>query len=1101
MTETGRWLERASTPLRLAGLMTTALAGLAAALFTVVVGVWLARWGFFALVPVAAFGWWLAVAVVGVWVARSVRRHLPPATPRHLAWWLEGQGGWRRGSLWAVAERRQDGASEALFAAADSRAAQRLSAVARPGVQSLVRRGLGLTAGGGVAVLVAAAALILLRPTVGRAADLWRPMKAVLEARAPVRLTSDHNDVRAGEIARFAIEARGASSAILWTRSPGEAWRAVAVALDSTGHGAFESEPLHADLLAHATVGARHSDTVQVTVRQTLFVNGLEITAHFPPHVGRAAEPVVVGLDTVWVPAGTVLEVEGEVPGATLASAAWRSRSGRAALEVRGERFHGRFVPRATDRWELSIEARDGRQLDDSRPAVTLGVVPDRPPQVRIAEPASGAALPVTLLQPLLAEGLDDYGLSAALAVLRRVSRLGMAGEPWTVPLAIGPGAGERAVIAAGLDLTSRGLLPGDTVRLVVRVADNAPMPQWGESEEIVLVVTTLADLREATRRDARAIAEAADSVAARQRELARETEALAAERQRGDEAARTRGVTEPQSDALDFERAERARAIVEQQEAVAERVEEIKEQLQALERAVEASGMSDPEWQRQLAELEELLDRAITPELEERLRELRDALERLDEPAARDALERLAEAQAALRAELERSRELLERAAIEGALETLAQDAEELQAEQRRWVDELERGADREAAQRERQLAERADSLAREVGEVAERVGERGAEERRQALQASRDAAQRAGQSMDQAAQAAQAGETQRASSQGREAAESLGNVGQSLRDQREGLAQQWRDEAIAALDRSLAETARLAAEQQAVAEQLGRGEVGSDLRGRQGAVEQGVRQLGEQLEEAAGRNALLTPELAGALGLAGQLMAGARGQLERPSPNARDAAQLAAEALDALNSAAYALVRSRDRVAGSQSGSGLAEALEAMGELARQQGGLNGQAGDLLPRMDGSQGLLNELRRLAREQRALAEQLERLAAGGEAPSAAKPLAEEAERVARELEQGRLDPAILERQEQLFRRLLDAGRSLRDDEPDPTRERQSETATARAPRTPPPLPPGASGATRYPYPTWEELAPLTPEARRLILEYFRRLNDARPDR
>ena len=48
--------------------------------------------------------------------------------------------------------------------------------------------------------------------------------------------------------------------------------------------------------------------------------------------------------------------------------------------------------------------------------------------------------------------------------------------------------------------------------------------------------------------------------------------------------------------------------------------------------------------------------------------------------------------------------------------------------------------------------------------------------------------------------------------------------------------------------------------------------------------------------------------------------------------------------------------------------------------------------------------------------------------------------------------------------------------------------------------RLPPALRPGATGAgPKYPYPTWEELQQLAPDQRRLILDYFRRLNAGTP--
>ena len=139
--------------------------------------------------------------------------------------------------------------------------------------------------------------------------------------------------------------------------------------------------------------------------------------------------------------------------------------------------------------------------------------------------------------------------------------------------------------------------------------------------------------------------------------------------------------------------------------------------------------------------------------------------------------------------------------------------------------------------------------------------------------------------------------------------------------------------------------------------------------------------------------------------------------------------------------------------------------------------------------------EAVLQELRALAARQRALADQLARLQAEG-ASAAAGALAQEARELARQLEAGRLDPQTVQRQERLYRRLLDAGRTLSGREPDENKERTSRPATGDSVHVPGVLKPGAAGTgPRLRYPTWEELMHLTPDERRLVLEYFRRLN------
>jgi len=104
--------------------------------------------------------------------------------------------------------------------------------------------------------------------------------------------------------------------------------------------------------------------------------------------------------------------------------------------------------------------------------------------------------------------------------------------------------------------------------------------------------------------------------------------------------------------------------------------------------------------------------------------------------------------------------------------------------------------------------------------------------------------------------------------------------------------------------------------------------------------------------------------------------------------------------------------------------------------------------------------------------------------------------LGQEAHDLARQLEAGRLDSQTVRRQEHLYHRLLDAGRSLTSSSPDEQRARVSRPAADGDVHIPAPLTPGATGAgPPLRYPTWDELIALTPEQRRLVLEYFRRVN------
>ena len=1083
---TARELHRLSRPLRQrAGAGWLAL-GIGAAALLLGAGAWAGRLGWLTGPAWVLLAWGAALLAAGVaaWFARSELRGLSDG---HLARRLEEMGAWRRGTLTALLDQPAPGTSAALLAQADTAQA---GEVARRGAEAVepIARPLRLLGAAAVGLLVLGlAAFTSAGPVRGTAAALWHPGSAWRAMVAPVRIAADRGVVDRGDSVAFTVEAMGRRTATMWLREPGEAWRAVGIRLDSLGRGVVSSGPLSSDVYARVTSGSRGSDTVLVKVRLPVFLGALAVTAHYPRYLDLDSEPVPTDGDTLLLPAGTRLETTGEAT-APLASAAWVSGPRRAELEVSGGGFRGELVPTRSGEYRLALASADGAPLAGDTVRLPVRVVADSAPAVEIPVPGADTLAPLSLQVPLVVDARDDYGITRVAVVSRRISRLGIADSAVRDTLPVPDVGTDRAILTHTLDLNRRGLLPGDTVRYFAVATDNTPQGQSGRSREFVLRLPTMSEVRAAQRMASEDVHSQLDSIASAGRRLERQTEDLARER------PRTGSRGEDGDEALSFERSKRAEAVAKGQQEVFRQAEELKQSLEALRQSAEAAGVGDSAWQRQLQEIREQLERALSPELRERLAELQRALQNLDAEQAREALERLAEAQREMREALERSRELFRRAALEGDLANLTQESRELSREQREWNRQV-RGADStRAAAAERELAERADSLATGL----ERLGQQmAAEARGQRLDSAAAQAQRAAGQMNRAAQSAQQGRREPAKSQGEQAARSLEPLGDQLQREREAMQQQWRQEVTQAIDQALAETGRLAERQLAVQEALrGGGETGASLRAEQGAIEEGVQRLLEQVRKTAGKNALVPPQIGAALGGAKLQMEKTREAIASAVPNPREGAEQAGGAVDALNAAAHQLLRARGDVSGSASGSGLAEAMERMAELAKQQGGLGQQAAGMLPMM-GSAGVQQELRRLAERQRALAEELQRLDGQGDMPGAGE-LAEEAKELARRLDAGRLDRQVVERQERLFRRMLDAGRTLQGTEEDERKERQSTTAAGDSVRLPPALRARLTAEDgRLRVPTWDELQRLSPEERRLVVDYFRLLSES----
>lgn len=1082
MSLTALALEAVARPLRLRRNTAWIIAAAGATMLLLGVAAWLAR-----LEVIRSLAWvpaaWVGVVLVVLAAAWGRRRAISGLAVRSLAEWLETSGAWRLGALRSMLERAQQGSSTELAQAADAASAaavnERAVAALAPVDDRLSRE----MRGGALLLGVGLVALATSGPLRGPGAVLWHPVRAWRAVVSPVQLSASADSVDRGTPVTFTVTTYGRREATLWLRSPGEAWRETALSLDENGVASHVIPNLESDLFARVSSGERGSDTVMVHVRQPVFLASLEVTARYPAYLKLEDEPIPTAGDTVLLPAGTRLETRGEAT-AELENASWSGGEAESALPVNGKQFDGEFVPLRSGSYRLTLRTASGAPLAGDSVVLPLRIIADSAPAIEIPVPGADTTASPDARALVVVDAHDDYGLKSVVLELRRVSGLGIA-EPMREQVVALPGdTPDRAVLSAQVNLQQLGLLPGDTLHYRARGVDNSPRAQVGWSREYVLRIQTLTELRAEQRRETSSLQSRLDSLAAASKKLERQTEDLARSQPRD---ATKQG---DNSDNLSFEQAKKAEAVAESQQELMKQAEQAREALQELQKNAETAGIADSALMERLREVQQQLDKALTPEIRAKLEELREALKELDATRTQDALKDLAEKQKELREALERSRELFERAAMEGQLESLAQDSKALQKDQAEWNKQVEAADSQRAAAAEQQLAKKAESLSSELKQLAEQLKDHPSGDK---IDQAAQRANKAAQKMGQASKSAKQGQKQKARSEGEEAEKDLAPLGDDLEEEREQMAQDWRDEVIEQLDRALADVSRLGEKQLEVSQGFERGEPAAKLRAEEGAVEEGVQRLQEQVRQAAGKNALIPPEIGTSLAAASRFMQQARDAVSSANANPREAGDRAGDALDALNSAAHGLLSARGEVSGSESGSGLAEAMEKMGQMAKQQGQLSEQGASLIPQM-GAGGAQQQMQQLAAQQRALAQELEKLRGQGNMPGAGE-MANEAEELAQRLQAGRLDRQTVERQEKLFRRMLDAGRTLQGEQEDEQKERQSTTASGDSVL----LPPGLrakleDGDGRLQVPSWEQLQRLSPAERRIVVDYFRRL-------
>lgn len=204
------------------------------------------------------------------------------------------------------------------------------------------------------------------------------------------------------------------------------------------------------------------------------------------------------------------------------------------------------------------------------------------------------------------------------------------------------------------------------------------------------------------------------------------------------------------------------------------------------------------------------------------------------------------------------------------------------------------------------------------------------------------------------------------------------------------------------------------------------------------------------------------------------------------------------AENSIRSLNDVAMTALKNADQLGEGGEGQSQAEQMmEQMQQLAQQQSQVNEQTSQMTPMELGEQAMEQQMEQAGQSQQQVADELGQMSEEGDSEGEnlgdVEAMAQEAQALAEMLQGGRLDAQLRDRQQRLFHRLLDAGRSLEREEE--SEERESEQPGEYDRDTVLPLSAEDLGAFRFRTPAAEELRTLSPAERLMVIQYFERLN------
>jgi len=796
-----------------------------------------------------------------------------------------------------------------------------------------------------------------------------------------------------------------------------------------------------------------------------------------PPMTSTKSNGSIVAL------AGTKVYVNGEAS-QDLSAAKAIVEEDTVTGEVNGREF---VIPLVVDRdCYYTIELSDvygNRSVDP--PKFSITAIPDEYPSVRIVKPAGDIDMPRDMIVSMQVRVTDDFGISKAELVYS------LEGVSKRTSMEIADV--NDTVLVYRWDLTGLGLLPGQSVSYFVEVLDNDTYsgPKRAKSEAYSVHFPTLEEIYERIAEEEERGIEEIATIVPEQEEIRRQL----------DEIATKLKTTKD----MGWEKKEIVEEVIEKQRQVVEEMERLSEQIQAAVDRLEEGLVVDEEILMKLDEVAQLLREVMTDEMREALRKLEEAMESLKPEEIEAALRELQFTQEELRESLERTLEILNRMKQERKLKQLAEEASQLyererelkgKTEEARSGEELKELSSKQEEIREQleQLKDELSSLAKELPEISDLLEE--------SAQNSLGTLAK----MSKASEALSKGMKRQSLSSEEEALADLSALEQNLSFASSSLSSARKKEVLEAMEDAMKDLVYLSKLQEELGEQISEAMTKSgiettDLAISESALERGVEKVADRIYGISQKTLFITPATGRFLGMAKARMKEAEGLLEEGKVS--KAREKAREAMKNLNQAALSLRRSLSSCQASACAAGVQECLQNMAGLASRQAALNA-ATQSLPLFDVGEGALSlearaQMARLAAEQRAIQEGTAQLAETfserAELAGRLDDVVSEMEEIARSLERNQLDRSIVERQERILSRLLDAQRSVR--QRDYTSRRQAQPGEDVSGRE---SPPSLSEEQREKRAREDMLRALRegypPEYENLIKAYFKALSE-----
>lgn len=844
---------------------------------------------------------------------------------------------------------------------------------------------------------------------------------------------------------------------------------ALTLLIRPAGQAAFEEMKLHqaSDGMWHAALsrlrvstqysvraGSAQSEMYLLHVLDRPVVNALRLHLTFPSYSGLPARWLDENVGDVQALAGTRIQFTLEASKELDSAAAVFSDSTSHPLSVDGSTASGTLALRKERSYHVHVIDREG--IGNADPIeYTLRLISDAGPTISIVAPGTNLDIVGDEQLPMLFRLSDDYGISRLRLAHRLVhSKYERPADGFTtIEVPLSGRAGLDWLVPSTWVLSTLRLVPEDVVEYYAEVFDNDAVtgPKSARSETFTLRLPSMDEVFADLDKEHDEMRETLVKALTEAQEAKKEMDEL------------SRALKKPQQ-RLSWEEQQKAADLTRQYQEIQKKMSDVQQTVDKMLNEMQKNNVLSQETLEKYQELQQVMEQMRSPEFAEAMKRLQDAMQQMTPEAMQQAMQQFSFSEEQFRKSIERTLNLLKRIQIEQKMDEMVKRAEEMHKLQEQLAEQTPKSAKNgeEAAREQEDVRQQYQALEQELEKLKTTMEEFPAEMPLNEMQHLQETLQKEGldRQLKQISQALRQQEMQQAAQQQQQASQSMESMLQEMRQMQQQMRQNQQRQIVQEMRRAARDLLELSERQERLKNTV-RGLDPSSQQFRDNAQEQMnlLRDLGNvtsRLAALSQKTFGISPEMGKAIGESMQRMNDALQSLDQRNGSA--AAQQQAEAMGGLNQTAQQLQAAAQGMAqGGGQGMGMAGFLQRLQQLGGQQQGIN----------DGTKGLTPEqgaaLARLAGEQGVVRKSLEELAREASRTGQLSKLLGDLNRVAQDMRevqtdmaQGNMNPEVLQKQDHILSRLLDAQRSMR--ERDYEKRRKAQTGTEVSRQSPPPV-------------------------------------------